>query len=74
MSNAFLVFKTSVDKPVEVRRLEPLLQNILQHNSNWDFDLEDCDHILRVKCTCSSVTAVVQVLQTAGYTCEELPD
>ena len=67
-----LVFKTSVTKRNQVRRLRPLLNRILNENGKWNFDLEDCDNILRVE-THRPVPAVIShVLELHGFYCEEL--
>lgn len=41
------VFKTSVDSQAKVESASVLLDELLP-NSLWNFDLEDCDNILRV--------------------------
>ena len=41
------IFRTSVNSENEVRQLKPLLDVIIG-SKNWNFDLEDCDNILRV--------------------------
>jgi len=51
-------------------RLTPLLNGL--QPSNWNFDLDDCDKILRVDSPAAIAAAVVQVLLDAGFDCEEL--
>ncbi|PWB22998.1 hypothetical protein [Flavobacterium sp. HTF] len=41
------VFKTSVDSQTKLESASALLNQLLPH-SLWNFDLEDCDNILRV--------------------------
>lgn len=59
---------------MDIRRLRPLLDALVDGDDRWNFDLEDCDHILRVE-TCSvSVEDILRVLETSGYNCAELED
>lgn len=41
------VFKTSVDSQSKFELASALLQELLP-NALWNFDLEDCDNILRI--------------------------
>lgn len=66
-----LVFKTTVGKRKEIRYLKPFLNRIVEPEGKWNFDLEDCDRILRVETRkCSSI--VTSLLQKQGFICEEL--
>ncbi len=66
-----LVFKTSVLKSKHIKRLKPLLNRVVEPEGKWNFDLEDCDKILRVETRkCSSI--VTSLLQKQGFVCEEL--
>lgn len=47
MQIMIFVFKTSVDSQDKFESASVLLNEILP-NSLWNFDLEDCDNILRV--------------------------
>ena len=40
--------------------------------TRWNFDLEDCDNILRIVAGPLSPRQVEAVLQTAGFDCQEL--
>ncbi len=42
------VFKTSVDTKLKLEFANALLYELLP-NSLWNFDLEDCDNILRIE-------------------------
>ncbi len=66
-----LVFKTSVSKREEVNKVRTLLKPIPAINK-WNFDLEDCDNILRIVADRLSPRLVESVLQTAGFDCQEL--
>jgi hypothetical protein len=69
---AVYVFRTSVSGPEEVQRLQPVLNSILDHTGRWNFDLEDCDNILRVETSVLRPISISAVLHSAGYECEEL--
>ena len=65
-----LVFKTSVTRPEHI----PPLRRGLDALGRWSFDLDDCDHILRVETDTSRVARIVKLLVAHGFSCEELPD
>lgn len=65
------VFKTSVKNKKQVKQLTPYL-NTTVPNAKWNFDLEDIDNILRIDNEDDCVKAVVDLLQTQHYRCEEL--
>lgn len=67
-----LVFKTSVKEHGEVKQLRPLLNKLIRQNGNWNFDLEDCDNILRVETQQLEPLIVSATLQQLGFYCEEL--
>jgi hypothetical protein len=62
------VFKTSVDSPSKFESASVLLNELLP-NSLWNFDLEDCDNILRVDSELN-VTALLQ--NNSIFDCIEL--
>ncbi|MBU2974421.1 hypothetical protein [Zobellia sp. B3R18] len=66
-----LVFKTTVGKRKEIRHLKPFLNRMVEPEGRWNFDLEDCDNILRVE-TCQHSSKVASLLQEQGFACEEL--
>lgn len=66
-----LVFKTSVSKRTQVTKVKTLLKRIPTINK-WNFDLEDCDHILRIVADDLSPRQIESVLQRAGFDCQEL--
>ncbi|NCD68156.1 hypothetical protein [Mucilaginibacter agri] len=68
-----LVFKTSVTKKQQVSKVQTLLTSI-PAIVKWNFDLDDCDRILRVVSNQLSPRYVESVLQTAGFNCQELED
>lgn len=68
-----LVFKTSVASLLDLCRIQPLLDALIQADERWNFDLDDCDRILRIEGDTPAI-AVIQTLARAGFHCEELPD
>ena len=66
-----LVFKTNVTSKRKVSKVSPLLTSfpIIQQ---WNFDLEDCDKILRIVATGLNPGSVKSLLQTAGFSCDVL--
>jgi hypothetical protein len=68
------VFRTSVSTRMDILRLKPLLDKLMQREDKWNFDLEDCDHILRFETRSTTASAIIAELEKAGYCCEELED
>ncbi|MDN3724430.1 hypothetical protein QRD02_08545 [Aequorivita sp. SDUM287046] len=67
-----LVFKTSVRANDEVKKLRPLLNKLTGRNGQWNFDLEDCDNILRVETKYLEANNITTTLRNQGFYCEEL--
>lgn len=65
------VFKTNVQ---EVAQSEVLIEQLLKHfpGSKINFDLEDCDHILRIAEDHVIPETVIRLLNSHGYYCELL--
>ncbi|MEO8535358.1 MAG: hypothetical protein ABI441_16490 [Flavobacterium sp.] len=62
------VFKTSVDTKSKLNLASELLRDLLT-DAQWNFDLEDCDNILRI----DSETEIPQlVLKNGIFDCIEL--
>ena len=72
MMKPVFVFKTSVATRAEIVKLKPKLDNLILQGERWNFDLEDCDNILRVESLTCNAEQVKEALQIAGYDCEEL--
>jgi len=66
-----LVFITSVSAPEQVSEVSPLLTAV-PAIADWNFDLEDCDRILRVVSDDLSPRFIEVLLQNAGFNCMEL--
>lgn len=65
------VFKTNVGEEVIAARLIRLLQ-LHYPNSKINFDLEDCDKILRVAEKDLAPEIIIATLNEQGYQCELL--
>ncbi len=69
------VFKTNVtDQNQASILIDEIHKTFVHYIAN--FDLEDCDHILRVKCDTSAIepSAVINLLKAFGYYAEVLQD
>lgn len=62
------VFKTTVDSKSKLEFANALLQEVLP-DALWNFDLEDCDNILRIECE-AEITEVA--LKNDIFDCIEL--
>ncbi len=69
-----LVFKTSITSYEKANRVKGLLDNLMDTYEKWNFDLEDCDHILRVEAVSVHPSTIIKHLESAGFACEELKD
>ena len=65
------VFKTNVE---EVELSELLIQQLEDQfpDSLINFDMEDCDKILRVEASVVTPEKIIQILNSNGYSCEVL--
>jgi hypothetical protein len=69
------VFKTDISERQHANMLvDQIHQSFPDYAAN--FDLEDCDRILRVKCTSGQVQShqIIRMLSELGCTAEILPD
>lgn len=66
-----LVFKTNVDSSSKVKRIAPKF-NRLFPKSKWNFDLEDCDCILRFESDNDVMKEIIFLMKILGYKCEAL--
>lgn len=69
------VFRTNVKDRVHASMLLDLIHVAFRdHNAN--FDLEDCDRILRIKCSTGFVQSslLIKLLNGLGFHAEVLPD
>jgi hypothetical protein len=66
-----LVFSTSVKSIEEVNLLKPFIDSLVGKN-NWNFALDDCDHILRIANEKVAANHAMALLHSKGYQCQEL--
>ncbi len=65
------VFKTSVKYKYQKKQIAFQLDNIIQIDK-WNFDLSDCDNILRIEATKLDTQIICKLLTSLNYTCIEL--
>ena len=65
------VFKTSVQTNLEIEELRPEFDKI-NSITRWNFDLEDCDNILRVESNIISSKIISELLKYHNFQCQEL--
>lgn len=65
------VFKTSVKTKNQVKKLKPHIDKVLP-NEKWNFDLEDCDNILRIDSEEHIILKITHLLNTHRFYCKEL--
>uniref|UniRef100_UPI00404BA176 hypothetical protein n=1 Tax=Gelidibacter sp. TaxID=2018083 RepID=UPI00404BA176 len=70
--NNVLVFKTSVSNKTHIKTVQPLLNKLVAQQDYWNFDLEDCDNILRVETQVIRASSICRALENHGFSCEEL--
>jgi cell fate (sporulation/competence/biofilm development) regulator YmcA (YheA/YmcA/DUF963 family) len=66
-----LVFKTNVTTAQQVSSVQNLL-TAMADIKQYNFDLEDCDNVLRVVSNNLEAQTISRALQVAGFSCEEL--
>jgi hypothetical protein len=69
------VFKTNVENQAQAKMLvEEIHQTFMGYKAN--FDLDDCDNILRVVCTAGFMEPdlLIDFLKSFGYNAQVLPD
>jgi hypothetical protein len=71
MHAMILVFKTSVDSAIKVEMVKPHLDQITSIH-RWNFDLWDCDKILRIDGPAGISPMVIRTLNKQGFKCVEL--
>ncbi|MBS1547936.1 MAG: hypothetical protein JST38_04030 [Bacteroidetes bacterium] len=67
-----LVFRTSVNSTAQVNALRPMLDLLVAGGGHWNFDLEDCDRILRVESEDMVRERITALLTGHGHICVEL--
>lgn len=65
------LFKTTVHRKKQVLALTPKLNSIL-HNMNWNFDLSDCDKVLRIETDSLPLEKLNKMMNKNNYQLIEL--
>ena len=65
------VFKTDVQEPIQAKKLVTLLRKQIP-NSKINFDLTDCDKVLRIEGRKIEAEKVAYLVQDNGFFCEPL--
>jgi hypothetical protein len=65
------VFKTSVKTKMQAKKLKPHIDKILPQ-AKWNFDLDDCDKVLRIDSKENIVLKITGLLNIHQFNCEEL--
>jgi hypothetical protein len=66
------VFKTSVRNKTQIKKLKPHLDSEFQ-DIKWNFDLEDCDKILRIESKKNvRKKRIINLLNSFHFDCIEL--
>lgn len=71
METNISVFKTSITSTEQIHKVQPYL-DLLYDISHWNFDLEDCDNILRIESRRRVSAFIINIMGTLGFKCEEL--
>jgi len=68
-----LVFKTSVENSDHITHLTPVLDSLAGRGA-WNFDLADCDRILRIVSDSVNPETAIHLINSLGFRCDELED
>ena len=56
---------------MQIKKLKPHIDNTIP-GAKWNFDLEDCDKILRIDSEENIVLKITDLLNIHNFNCEEL--
>ncbi len=68
-----LIFRTNIRFKKDLRQVSPALNNEPRIR-RWNVDREDSDKVLRIESGSLKVQDVIDLINRAGYFCEELPE
>jgi hypothetical protein len=68
-----LVFETNIKFKKDITKVGRLI-NTERRIKKWNVDLADTDKVLRVESSDLNPTEIIQLLNDAGYRCNELQD
>jgi hypothetical protein len=66
------VFKTNIQDSNTAHYIIQEMMN-LYPDASVNFDLEDCDNILRIESSVLTVSHIIKHINNLGYECEPLP-
>ncbi len=66
------VFSTSLSSSDDVLKITSKL-NAISSIESWSVDLEDWEHVLCVNCTEMKADDVIELIQSEGFDCTEMP-
>lgn len=66
-----IVLATSVESPVQVSLLTPVLNSVVG-TGNWNFALDDCDRVLRIVSRKVKPDDAILLIRKYGFECREL--
>ncbi len=66
------IFKTDVKSKKAVKKLSDSLDCLTHNLGRWNFDLEDCDKILRIESEYNISKQTIALLNSCGHHCDEL--
>ncbi|NHN25954.1 hypothetical protein FIA58_009735 [Flavobacterium jejuense] len=69
------VYKTNINSKKKAKQVISVLQKILP-TAKINFDLEDCDNILRIETSMNAIdaTTITKLIDEQGFYMEALPD
>ena len=68
MENKILIFRTSITRKCDIKRIEKLLAQI----DKWNVDFEDWEKILRIECSGITALEISEVLRNNHIFTSEL--
>lgn len=66
-----LVFKTNISREEDVIKVKVRMKDE-QRIRRWTVDREDCDKVLRIESDALQPGEIIELVNQAGYACEEL--
>lgn len=71
MEKMISIYKTNIENSSQIQLLKKELDTLLGEE-NWNFDLDDCDRILRVETDSSLSNEITYILKSNGFEVTEL--
>lgn len=67
------VFKTDISNKTTAKAILKILKQRFP-TSNFNFDLNDCDKILRTESDCKLNQQIIEIINNQGFSCEVLEE